>query len=87
MAISLRLDGKLARKVAAIAKARGLSTSDLIRQCLGDYLERQERKLTAWELGQGLFACYDSGQGDLSSRAKQVTRERIHARRASKNRD
>ena len=85
MTISLRLDRHLARRVAAAAQARGLSKSELIRQCLGEYLSGQEQRPTAWELGRHLFGCYDSGQSDRSVRAKEIARERIHARRAQKS--
>ncbi len=86
MAISLRLDDHLTRKLASIAKAKGISKSELIRTCLGEFLARADQESTAWELGKDLFGCYKSGQGDLSVRAKEVARERIHARRAKKHR-
>ena len=86
MTISLRLDARLTRQLAGLARARGISKSELIRQCLDAYLAGQERQPTAWELGKHLFGCYESGQGDLSVRAREVARERLHARRARKNR-
>jgi hypothetical protein len=86
MAISLRLDHQLTRRLASAAKARGISKSELIRNCLAQYLALQEQQPTAWELGKDLFGCYNSGQGDLSVRAKEVAREQIHARRAKKGR-
>jgi hypothetical protein len=86
MTISLRLDDRLTRKLAWAAKARGISKSELIRRCLSEYLEAQDQEPTAWEVGRHLFGCFDSGQGDLSVRAGEVARERIHARRAKKNR-
>jgi predicted DNA-binding protein len=86
MNISLRLDDKLTRKLASVAKARGISKPELIRKCLDAYLSDQEQQPTAWELGRHLFGCCKSGQGDLSVRAKEVARERIHSRRAKKGR-
>ena len=86
MTISLRLDDRLTRKLAALAKARGLSKSELIRRCLNEYLAGQDQQPTAWELGKHLFGCYRSRRGDLSVRAREVARERLHARRAKKNR-
>ncbi|MFL5244944.1 MAG: ribbon-helix-helix domain-containing protein [Gemmataceae bacterium] len=86
MTISLRLDDKLTRKLASVAKARGLSKSEVIRTCLDEYLARADQQPSAWELGRHLFGCYKSGQGDLSVRAKEAARERIHVRRAKKNR-
>jgi hypothetical protein len=82
MTISLRLDRQLARRLASAAEAKGMSKSELIRQCLGEYLAAQELGPTAWELGRHLFGCYNSGHGELSVRAKEIARERIHARRA-----
>jgi Ribbon-helix-helix protein, copG family len=86
MTISLRLDDKLKRKLASVAKAQGLSKSALIRKCLDEYLAGEELQPTAWELGKHLFGCFDSGCGDLSERAEEIARERIHARRARKDR-
>jgi predicted transcriptional regulator len=86
MVISLRLDDRLSRKIAAVAKARGISKSELIRRCLDEYLAGAEQGPTAWDLGKHLFGCYDSGRGDLSVRAEEVARERIHARRKKSRR-
>ena len=85
MTISLRLDDHLTRRLASLAKARGISKSELIRKCLRDYLAESEQEPTAWELGKHLFGCYKSGRGDLSVRAKEIARARIHARGAKKN--
>jgi hypothetical protein len=86
MTISLRLDDKLARKLERLARARGMSKSELIRQCLLEYFEVNDQRPTPWELGKDLFGCYKSGQGDLSARAKEIMRERIHGKRAKNNR-
>jgi hypothetical protein len=86
MAISLRLDDRLTGKLAAAAKAKGISKSELIRKCLDEYLARTDQEPTAWDVGSHLFGCYDSGQGNLSVRAKEIARARIHARRARKSR-
>jgi hypothetical protein len=76
MTISLRLDAHLTRRLASVAKARGISKSELIRKCLDEYLKLEEQEPTAWELGSHLFGCFDSGQSDLSVRAKEIVRER-----------
>jgi metal-responsive CopG/Arc/MetJ family transcriptional regulator len=80
MTISLRLDDDLTRRLATVAKAKGISKSELIRQCLHEYLASTEQQPTAWELGRHLFGCFDSGKGDLSERAKEVAREQIRAK-------
>jgi hypothetical protein len=86
MTISLRLDDKLERKLATLAKAQGLSKSALVRKCLDEYLTAEAQQPTAWELGKHLFGCFDSGRGDLSARGGEIARERIHARRAKQDR-
>jgi hypothetical protein len=86
MTISLRLDERLTRQLAALAKARGISKSELIRTCLDQYLAGHEQELSAWEVGKHLFGCYKSGQGDLSIRAEEIAKDRIHAARAKKSR-
>jgi hypothetical protein len=60
--------------------------TELIRACLDEYLARADQEPSAWELGKHLFGCYKSGQGDLLVCAKEIARNRIHARRAKKNR-
>jgi hypothetical protein len=86
MTISLRLDDQLSRRLAVVAKAKGLSKSELVRKCLDEYLAGQEQQPSAWELGKDLFGCFDSGKGDLSVRAREIARERLHDRRARKSR-
>jgi hypothetical protein len=86
VAISLRLDDRLSRKLAAAARARGVSKSALVRACLHQYLAETAQQPTAWDLGKDLFGCYHSGRGDLSARAAELARKRAHDRRAQTNR-
>lgn len=86
MTISLRLNDHLGRKLDALAQAKGVSKSELIRACLDEYLNGSATSATAWEVGKHLFGCYNSGRSDLSVRAGEIARERIHARRAKKRR-
>jgi hypothetical protein len=86
MTISLRLDKQQAKRLEAAAKAKGISKSALVRLCLDEYLGHERQKPTAWELGEHLFGCYSSGEGDLSERAEEIVKERVHAKRARANR-
>lgn len=86
MTISFRLDQRMTRKLDAVAKAKGLTKSELVRKCLDECLGGAAQEPTAWELGKHLFGCFDSGRGDLSVRAKEIARERAHAGRAKKGR-
>lgn len=82
MNISVRLDDQLRRRVAAAARAEGISMAELICRCLDKYLVREGAKPSAWEVGKHLFGCFDSRKGDLSVRAKEIALNRISARRA-----
>jgi predicted DNA-binding protein len=72
MTISLRLEEDLARRLEAAAKAQGISKSEFIRQCVGQYLGSDEQKPTAWEAGKHLFGRHGSGRSDLSERCEEI---------------
>ena len=80
MAVSLRLDEQIDRKLAEIAEQKGVTKSELIRQCLMDFVDRYPPS-TPWELGKDLFGCEGSGREDLSRCAEEIVRKKIHARR------
>ena len=46
-----------------------------------DYLQQQNERKTPWELGKGLFGKHSSGRNDLSTNAKVLVREKIHAKK------
>ncbi len=76
MITSLRLDEQLVKQLDAIARRRGIKKSELIRQCLTDFVARETGSTTAWELGKGLFGVIGSGNGKLSQSVEQIVRER-----------
>ena len=80
MTISLRLDPDLAARLEAVAEREGVSKSELIRQCLSEFLARQQHRPDAWELGKDLFGKVGSGQDGLARSRKQIVKERLHAR-------
>jgi hypothetical protein len=80
MTISVRLDEFTERALAQAAATRGMSKSDLIRQCLSEFLTRHGTQSQPWELGVDLFGQVGSGRTDLSKNRKALVREKIHAR-------
>ncbi len=78
MTISLRLDDTLAEQLEAVALHKGVSKSELIRECLADFLARQQQP-SAWELGKDLFGNVGSGKGDLARNSKQIAKEKVNA--------
>jgi metal-responsive CopG/Arc/MetJ family transcriptional regulator len=85
MTISLRLDDDLTKRLTEAAKAKGLSKSALIRECLDRYLASQDAP-TAWDLGKHLFGCFDSKRGDLSTRAREIAGEYARAKHTKRSR-
>jgi hypothetical protein len=61
MSISLQLDSKLERKLNNYAKKTGKPKSELIRNLVSDFLEKESRDLTPWELGKKVFGREGSG--------------------------
>ena len=80
MTVSLRLDELLAKRLEVAAKARGISKSELIRQCLDDYLSNGDQQPSVWEQGKHLFGRHGSGRSDLSEKCEDILRERFRAK-------
>ena len=83
MAITVRVDSKLEQELEAVAKAEGVTKSNLIRECLVEYLKSKRSQLSPWELGKDLFGKSGSGKGNLARDRKQIVREKIHGRKKS----
>jgi predicted transcriptional regulator len=81
MTITVRLDAETKRALTRAAKKQGVSNSELIRQCLHDYLDQTGDARLAWELGKDVFGKYNSDRGDLAQNAKRIVREKINARK------
>lgn len=79
MTIAIRLDKALERSLERCAEDEKTPKSELIRQCLREYLGRKRAAKTPWELGKELFGKFGSGRPDLSMNRKKIVREKIHA--------
>jgi hypothetical protein len=79
--ITLRLDPKLEQSINNTAKNLGLSKSELIRKSISEYLGKLKQS-SPWEAGEDLFGKYSSGIGDLSSKRKELAKNKIRAKRA-----
>lgn len=78
--ITLRLDPKLEEAIKITSKNLGISKSELIRKSILNYIEKLNPP-SAWDIGQDLFGKYSSGQGDLSTKRKELLKEKIRAKR------
>jgi len=78
--ITLRLDPNLDQIVSNTAKQLGLTKSELVRKSLIEYIGKLNQQ-SPWEAGQDLFGKYASGIENLSSKRKEILREKIRAKR------
>jgi hypothetical protein len=81
MAVSLRLDKDLEKELQRSAAEEGLTKSQMLRQCLIEYLQRKKSNHLAWELGKDLFGKAGSGRRDLAANHKRIFREKLDARK------
>lgn len=81
MALSLRLDGSLERKLNRHATLVGVPKSELVRTLILDYLEKDSGARTPWELGEKYFGREGSGKGNLSAERKVILKEKLHAKK------
>jgi len=89
MALSVRLDVKTERLVENLAKKRGQTKSELIRDALGVLAEREkgaDGKKRPYDSIAHLIGCVDSGGARLSEKTGEkfarLLREKAHARRS-----
>ena len=78
--ITLRLDPQLEKTVNNLAKQMQISRSELVRQSIFAFIEKQE-KSSPWELGRDFFGKHASGQNNLSVDRKTLIKEKIKAKR------
>jgi len=80
MAVSLRLTPAEEQALKRAARKAGVSKSEYLRQCLTARLQIEQSHSWAYELGKDLFGGDPSGRCDLATNAKQIVREKIHAK-------
>ena len=72
--LSIRLPEALRAEIEALSKASGKSESEIARQAIEEYLERQAAGPSCYDIAEkaGLIGCFDSGLGDLSTNPKYM---------------
>ncbi len=79
--ITLRLDQNLEQAINNTAKNLGITKSELIRKSINEYLGKLKQP-TPWEAGEDLFGKYSSGLGDISTKRKDLIKDKIRDKRA-----
>ena len=75
---SARLPLETRNKLLILSKLKGKTKSDIIKESLDLYYEREENELDSFTLGEAYFGRYSSGEGDLSTTYKKRIKEKLH---------
>jgi len=88
MAISLRVDPRTERLVERLARVRGLSKSDVIREAIVLLAAEQDSTVdgNAYEAIADLVGCVEGGPSDLSEHTGRRVRELLRAKRKRRSR-
>jgi len=78
--ISLRLEPHTERELKRVAKSKGLTQSEYIRQILAKSLIKERE--TAWELGCEVFGKVGSGRSDLATNRKTILKDKLRAKQS-----
>jgi predicted DNA-binding protein len=80
---TVRLPIETRNKLLALSRIKGKTKSDIIKESLDIYYEREENEIDSYTLGLPYFGKYSSGEGDLSTTYKERIREILRARQNS----
>jgi len=80
MSISVRLDKQIEDEVRLWLKKRNSSLSQFAREAIIEKLRREQQKASPYELGKDLFGRCKSGRNDLSSKRREIIRDRLRAK-------
>ena len=70
-------------KLIVLAAHLGKTKSDVIKESIDMYYEREENELDSYTLGLPYFGKYSLGDGDLSVTYKERIKEKLRARQNS----
>ncbi len=78
--LTLRIDEKTRRRIARIARRKGLSTSDAVRQAIDAWAEQQEPDAVPYDLVKDLIGVVHGDNPRLSERTGKRFAELLKAR-------
>jgi len=78
-----RLPLDIRNRLVSMAKIKGKTKSDIIKESLEMYFDHEENELDSYTLGLPYFGKYGSGIGDLSTTYKQRLKEKLRAKQNS----
>lgn len=79
--ISLRLDPELRRRVDRIARRKKTSTSQILREAITTWVQREDKRLTPFEMAADLIGSVHGGDPRLSEDTGRKFSEALKVRR------
>ena len=81
---TVRLPMETRSKLLTLSRIKGKTKTDIIKESLDAYYEREEAQLDSYTLGEPYFGKYNLGDGDLCTTYKQRIKEKIRAKHSSR---
>jgi hypothetical protein len=79
--ISLRVTAQEAAAIQRLAKALGVTQSDVLKQGIVALQNQLQEQRSSYELGEDLFGRHGSGRTDTSVRRRTMYKEAVRAKR------
>ena len=80
---TVRLPLDTRNRLLVLSRAKGKTMSEIIKESLEMYYEREENELDSYTLALPYFGNYSLGEGDLSTTYKERIKEKLRARQNS----
>ncbi|MCL2243367.1 MAG: ribbon-helix-helix domain-containing protein [Treponema sp.] len=80
---TVRLPAETRNRLIALSKIKNKTKSEIIKESLEMYCDREENEIDSYSMGLPYFGKYGSGKGDLSETYKQRLKEKLRDRQNS----
>jgi len=77
-----RLPADTRNKLFALSRIKGKTMSDIIKEALEGYYEREENKIDSFTLGESFYGKYGSGEKDRATTYKERIKVKLSGRKA-----
>ena len=77
---SARLPADVRNKLFVLSRVKGKTKSDIIKESLEMYYEREEVEIDSFTLGEACFGKYGSGESDRATNYRERIKEKLSAK-------
>ena len=74
---TVRLPRDTRNKLIVLSKVKGKTKSDIIKESLEMYYEREESEIDSFTLGEGSFGNYGSGEDDRATTYRERIKKKL----------